>query len=960
MSNVSAPFHILLLNVRSLRHKTSELQLFIQEFETKNNINLDILALTETWAKVDEAPMLQIDGYSLHLQERSYQRGGGVAMYVRNGIVCDIVDLAASTQNVIKFRIVSSSAVQLNGLLIYRAPKSNREQFYSELLEFASDLGEPAIVLGDMNIDILKENDSTVYLNLLTSLGYESHINCPTREVGQHSTCIDHIFFRNKMKLKNTTITSCYTTPCGLTDHHAVLVDISGLSSATTVEPATRKVMRKYTDWESLNTSLASVDWDLLLGGGCVDSIFDLFIKKINELVSNHTKFFRRVPWKHKRNPWASVLLIRLSKQKNDLYRLVKKFPNNPYLKQQYKNVSRKVQLQISNDKKNYFGKLLEDAGPNSRKYWNIVNSATGRVTKGIDRITSDSVDYEITGNESTVASIFNKHFTGVTRSLLLERELLSPPSEHEFTYTSYQRHNPNSMFFFPVTTHEVFDAIKGIANKNSVGVDGMEVGVLKNCVYSLLYPLQILFNASVSQGIFPNKLKTAVVVPIFKSGDRTNPSDYRPIAILPVLSKVLELIIKNRLLAFLTNSNFFSERQFGFLPNRSTDDALLSHITDIVSLTERGSMAVALYLDISKAFDTVDHDILLDKLHTYGIRGVTLSWFSTYLKDRYQVVRIREEISSPLKITSGVPQGSTLGPLLFLIYVNELLNLKITGRIYSFADDTSVLFSANNKSELIKKINDDLRILTVWFVRHKLYPNLKKTKIISYGPQNIDLKETLKLHSIPNCQKNCTCSYLDQVTETKYLGLTLDRKLNWAPHTTSLQSRIRKLNYMLYHTSKFLKRAHLIRIYKAMYEPVLRYGIIHWGHAPKRYTQPLKILQKYAIRIIAGIRKQDHTSEYFNEFNLLNFDQTYKLFSAKYAHRHFDTFGLIEHSASVLRDRGKILYRPNWRKDCSRAQAAYSIPTIFNALPLEVRDVAYHGQFTNCVRRIILSNGLE
>lgn len=175
--------------------------------------------------------------------------------------------------------------------------------------------------------------------------------------------------------------------------------------------------------------------------------------------------------------------------------------------------------------------------------------------------------------------------------------------------------------------------------------------------MYRLLEPLEILFNSSISQGVFPRLLKTSVIVPIYKSGGATDLTNYKPIAILSVISKIFELVVKNRVMAFLTCKNFFSERQFGFLPGRSTDDALMSHITGIINHTERGSITVALYLDICKVFDTVDHDILLEKIQNYGSRGILLDWFSTYLKGRYQVVRIGEKLSCPLKLQVVLPR---------------------------------------------------------------------------------------------------------------------------------------------------------------------------------------------------------------------------------------------------------------------------------------------------------------
>lgn len=955
MVNHSPLLNIFLLNIRSLRHKTTELQLYIQELQLKSDIIFDVIALTETWVKNDEAQFLQIDGYKLVLQERTGQRGGGVAIYFKQELNFETFDVAATAFNAIKFKIIGNSGLQLTGLLIYRFPKSNRNIFYSELSTNLAELSENSLIMGDINIDLIKISDASEYINILTSFGYTSFMSEPTRVVTPYATCIDHVFHRQKQAQNSISVVSCTVRPNGLSDHHALVLQLNGLNRMSKSPPVNRKHYFKRTDWDALNSSFIAENWELLFSGRSVDGMFEAFVDKLKSSHSIHTKTIRKIPGKHKRNPWASPQLVRYCKQKNDLYLLVKKFPNNLYLRNQYKNISKKVHTQILADKKYYYGQLLDKAGLNSGKYWRLLNDTMGRTKKGIDRVYIDGISYDVAQNETFVANTFNQYFSGVTSNLAAGRAGYSDPLPTESYFQTVHNSTPGSFFMFPITPQEILDAIKSVSNKPSMGIDGIETSLIKNCSHSLVTPLEILFNSSIQQGLFPNLLKTAVVVPIFKTGSHTDIVNYRPISILSVISKIFELIIKNRIMTFFLNNNLFSDRQFGFLPGRSTDDALFSHVTDITNSTERGNMTVALYLDISKAFDTVDHDILIEKLYSWGIRGLVLDWFTTYLKGRSQVVRIGDNISSPLKITSGVPQGSTLGPILFLIYANELLNLKISGRIYSFADDTALLFTAKTKSELINKINVDLHSLSAWFWKHKLYANLEKTKIISYGYQYVNLHETLKLHIRPNCLKTCNCKYLKQFSETKYLGLILDQKLNWGPYTVHLQNRLRKLNFLLYHASKLLTRSHLLRLYRAMYDPVLRYGIIHWGHSPKKYTQPIKTLQKFGVRIIAGIRKRDSTVKYFREFCILNFDNIYKLYSAKYAHKHFNTFGVIEIS-SGLRDRGLLLIKPNWSKDSSRSQSAYSVPSIFNSLPLELREITYHKQFSKSVHKFLFN----
>lgn len=914
------------------------------------------MALTETWLRVDESPMFQIDGYKLVLQERAGSRGGGVAIYTRDGLSCETSEILSTTHNALKFKIQNLEGCNFSGLLIYKFPKSNRELFISELTNNITTLGNNSIIMGDMNIDILKHGDSSTYLSLLTSLGFESKNFSPTREVAQSATCIDHVFYRSGLA-NGISITEHQVIPVGLSDHHSILFKLNGFGRRAAAGLANAKKFKRVTNWEMLNSALISENWGEILSGNNVNTVYDTFLHRLNTHVSDSTSLVRITASQQRRNPWASSLLVRLSKQKNDLYLLVKKFNNNSYLKSQYKKISKKVQSQAAIDKRKYYGDLLDDSLSNPRRYWQIIRGTMGGQKNMIERVTVDSITHQVLGNEAKVANLFNNYFIGITRSLAGGS---LPPTTSQSSCTNTTTPSPpirspaNSLFMYPVTSAEILEAIGLMSNKRSVGIDGIKVELIKNCAYSLLEPLSIIINLSFTSGVFPDGLKTAVVIPIFKAGARDEISNYRPISLLPIISKIIELIVKNRIITFLEHNKFFSDRQFGFLAGRSTDGALLSHITDIVSHIERGSFSVALYLDIKKAFDTVDHGILLNKLEKCGIRGPILNWFNTYLRNRYQVVRIGEGLSSSEIVTSGVPQGSILGPILFLIYVNDLLQLKISGRLYSFADDTSILFSAKTKTELINKINYDLKSLTVWFWEHKLHPNLNKTKIVSFGFQNINLHKTIKLHLNPFCKVSCNCLFLDQVSEIKYLGITLDEKLSWGPHTVNLQNRLRKLNYMMYHVNRLVTRKHLLRIYRAMYDPVLRYGIIHWGHAPKKFTTPLKVLQKYCIRIIAGIKKRDSTKKYFKDFEILNFDQILKLFSAKYGHRHFSSFGLAETPIPGLRDRGPTLVKPNWRRDSSRAQAAYSIPTTFNSLPIEIRKTPFHNHFSKLVREHI------
>lgn len=491
----SNSINFFLLNIRSLRHKLTEFQLLIQELEIKIGSKFDVLALVETWLRTDEAPMFQIEGYNLVLQERPNIRGGGVAMYVRHGLFFQSTEVLSSTHNALKFQIQNPVGCKFSGLLIYKFPKSNRELFMSELLHNATTLGNNSVIMGDINIDLLKHDDSSSYRNLLESLGFESKNLNPTREVANASTCIDHVYYRSGSSTNGASITDCQVIPIGLSDHHALIFSLNSPVRQSALRSANTKKFKKVTDWETLNSALLAEDWDAALSGENVNVVYSSFLAKLKMHVSNNTKSIKKSTSRHKRNPWASPLLVRLSKQKNDLYILVKKYSDNIYLKSQYKKMSRKVQALAINDKRKYFGGLLESSVNNPRRYWQIIRGITGGQKTSFERVTVDSVTYQVQGNEEKIANLFNDYFIGITRSLASENAVTSTMHTYNTSVKPPSTYSPsNSLFMHPVTSAEILDAIRLVSNKKSVGYDMISVDILKNCAYSLLKPLEKIF----------------------------------------------------------------------------------------------------------------------------------------------------------------------------------------------------------------------------------------------------------------------------------------------------------------------------------------------------------------------------------------------------------------------------------------------------------------------------------
>ena len=352
-----------------------------------------------------------------------------------------------------------------------------------------------------------------------------------------------------------------------------------------------------------------------------------------------------------------------------------------------------------------------------------------------------------------------------------------------------------NSLFLNGVTKEEVIKEVKNLKSKQSCGFDGINMYTVKMVIDEIALPITHICNKSFEHGVFPSKLKICKIIPIYKNGDKQLFTNYRPVSLLPQFSKIVEKLFNKRLMDFVDKNELLYNGQYGFRHNMSTSLALLQLTEDITTQMDEANYTIGIFIDLKKAFDTIDHEILIKTLEYYGIRGIASKWLKSYLADRSQVVSINNEVSDSIKLRCGVPQGFILGPSLFLLYINDIYKVSNLMNFILFAVDTNLFCSGRNLQSLCEIVSKELNKLHVWFQVNKLSLNISKTNYMLFSNKMIE--------SVPKISINN--EDIEHVYSSKFLGVQVDCKFSWKCHVQYIRSKLaknagvlRKLKYLL------------------------------------------------------------------------------------------------------------------------------------------------------------------
>ena len=691
---------------------------------------------------------------------------------------------------------------------------------------------------GDFNYDTFKTSiyqannvDSENFTNILSGFNLYKLIHKPTRIRPPSATLLDNIYINTPITM-DTCSSGIITS--NISDHFFVFGIFYDLK-INNFQNSIRK--RNFTEKNIsiFSKILKNKTWDALKLCTDAESAFTMFYNFF------HTNFENIFPEKliqinyKNRHSWMPNSLLKSIKKNHILYKLSLTNPSE-INKINYKTYNNKLNSIKRKAEREYYSNQLEINKSDMKKSWNIMKSVIGNKRKSPKKVSTFIINGKKITDEIRIANEFNNYFVSVGHTLA------SKLAHTNINPLDFVENNINSMVMPLIEEIEIVTIINSLKN-SSPGWDGIPATLTKRLLNLYIKPLTFLINKSFSDGIFPDELKIAKVIPVYKSGLTMELNNYRPISVLNVFSKIYERIMYNKLIDFLDKYNILYRNQFGFRQGHSTHHALITLVDKITKSLDDGDIVIGVFLDLKKAFDTVNHKILLKKLYQYGIRGKLNEWFNNYLTNRSQYVLFNGQKSDIRDVTCGVPQGSILGPLLFILYINDLAGVSEKLFCVLFADDTNVFLNDKDINKLFQNIEFELSKLYNWLLVNKLTLNLAKTHFMVFHKSkhkwyNIDIK-------INNVR-------IEQVKHTKFLGVIFDDRLDWSNHISYINTKIAKGIGIICRAKKYFSRSALINLYNAFIFPYLIYCVEVWGNALSTHTQPLIKLQNKIVKIIS------------------------------------------------------------------------------------------------------------
>lgn len=901
-------FTILSLNTQSVNNKMQKVR------DLTHRVNPAVLFIQEFWGR-NPATDYSIQGYhppGIAVRKgESMNKGGGCGYWVANTIDYQMVN-SPFIDKIIETQAIILPSHRLIAINVY-CPFADQVKFIELFETFINQIsneytGYDLICAGDFNIDQSKSSKLSDLLQTATSsAGLLQQVTIPTRVTNNTESIIDLVFTRSNKILQSHVLIS------DISDHYPTVTNYLGKRAQKSSTKITKRWLNDDHYIELQSKLKAERDlWNIM-----ENMTLNEATNALHYCITNHLDYIAPVTTKTvgKRpiNKWLTKGIKISLTHSEKLYKKAKK--GTDIDKEKNKKYKKILQAVIRKSKNLHYRNKIKDAGPDSRKLWNIINEVIDR-KQCRAKMPSEFISNGCTikGNRN-IANGFNDYFASIGTDMadsIPDKEGFDKYLPNSYLSTAFDLHE--------VTVEEVFLIMKAQKPKLSCGLDTINNRIVKQCSEELAVPMSIIINKSIREGKVPDKHKEARVIPLYKKGNSNEYGNYRPVSLLPSLSKILEKVICKQLTLHLETSYALSPTQYGFRPKNQTTHVVHNMLNNITENAIKNQCTIATFIDLSKAFDCLQYDKLFRKMESMNFSKRTMDWFKDYLSGRKQYVDIDGTKSDWQTVKLGVPQGSILGPVLFLIYMNDLTRVDSNIKTALFADDTTLMSTGETLQEAAKNMNEILEKISTWFQCNKLNLNPSKTRymIFNHKTEEIDL---IRINNTPIKRVWTKGSE----TSFKLVGIHIDENLKWINHITAIAKKIASSTYGLHKASKELDCHNKKLLYSGLIHSHLTYGLAIWGHATKGRLNTLLVKQKKAIRKIYNLKYRDHTKPYFVKGNILQLPELIIHTTLCYTQSglHTDSPGNVKslwdvklQSRTDLRDKGIKLNYPRTPKE--------------------------------------------
>ena len=822
------------MNAQSLTSHFDEIAQYVQQSDPI------ILALAETRliSEIDDEEV-KLNNYCLFRQDSDSRHTGGVALYVRSDYGSKVIMKRVLQKNY-WFLLIKTTIVQKSWYIgvIYHSPNESHsvflDNFENIIDEISLDAQDEFLVIGDFNIDI---GNVSTYSNRIRNIiqfnGFKQSVSNPTRVTSTTSTTIDLVITNNFNINANV-----LTTP-RITDHYIISIrlDITNMQDDSELRWVRDKI-----DYDKLNNKLIECNW--MYENTDISTLYKNFYNNIVNALNFVAPLNRKVVLYNNSKPWINSKVVKSFKERDRSY---KKYMISRNIEDwvAYKSFRNKTTNLIREEKHKYFENKIDNCKQNSLDMWKTLKSIIKLSNN--EEVQELNVEGTLVKGKVEIAKKFNEFFIKSVEDITQSIPVQSTTSN--INIDSINLTKPCFDKFELLSLSELKKIVSDLKNKKSTDCIGMDV--IKNTFEIIGYPLLHIINTSLTKSTIPSELKISTVIPIPKVTGTNKIEEFRPINMLPACEKIFEKIVYEQLLKYLDENSIFTKFQSGFRRKFSCESAIQYVVSEWKNYLDDDLHIGAVFLDLKRAFETIDRDILLVKLKKYGIGGEVLQWLQNYLSDRKQIVNWKNVESDPIENNLGVPQGSILGPLLFILYINDIPEIIKEGKINLFADDTMIYVVNKDVDVLVSILQNELIRVNKYMSVNKLKLNTNKTKFMLLCSDN-----QLTIFKSKDLNINIGGENIELVTHIKYLGIIIDRKLKFEMHVDYISKKVaKKINFMN-RISKQLTQWSRLLIYNTIIMPHFTYCSTIFYLINQTQIAKLQLLQNRAMRIILGCNR--------------------------------------------------------------------------------------------------------